>query len=264
MFITARFASVCPKCSGRITEGSNVEWSKGSKATHASCPTAKPVAAKTVAARAIKAEFTAHEKWEPCRRAALPSAVGESRRYTSASSSRPAGSYVVVSQSAHYQSADDADDFGDCDGAGWVVTLGLRAATAEETAADDARRLGAAMAGIGSAIAGMCARMAERSAREQMDSLVESGECVRVDLWAYPVVAQKAERVWEGNKGRDWIVRRTLEDGRIVMVSSRYIYDWDQPFVVVAPADVIAALAVVEAASHLARTAPRAQMAVAS
>lgn len=37
MIITAKFASVCPCCSKSIAVGSKVEWSKGSKARHATC-----------------------------------------------------------------------------------------------------------------------------------------------------------------------------------------------------------------------------------
>ena len=46
MIIIAKFASVCPCCSAPIAVGSKVEWSKGSKATHASCGAA-PAAATT-------------------------------------------------------------------------------------------------------------------------------------------------------------------------------------------------------------------------
>jgi hypothetical protein len=38
--ITAKFASVCPCCNGRIQVGSQVEWSKGAKAKHVACPAA--------------------------------------------------------------------------------------------------------------------------------------------------------------------------------------------------------------------------------
>lgn len=37
MIITAKFASVCPCCSQRIQVGSEVEWTKGSAATHKAC-----------------------------------------------------------------------------------------------------------------------------------------------------------------------------------------------------------------------------------
>lgn len=37
MVIIAKFASVCPCCSARIVVGSQVEWTRGSKATHAAC-----------------------------------------------------------------------------------------------------------------------------------------------------------------------------------------------------------------------------------
>lgn len=40
MTITAKFASVCPCCGARIVPGTKVEWSKGSPAKHAKCPSA--------------------------------------------------------------------------------------------------------------------------------------------------------------------------------------------------------------------------------
>lgn len=42
MIITAKFASVCPCCSGRINVGSSVEWSKGAKAAHVECARSNP------------------------------------------------------------------------------------------------------------------------------------------------------------------------------------------------------------------------------
>jgi len=38
MEITARFASLCPKCNVQIREGQRVNWERGSKATHVVCP----------------------------------------------------------------------------------------------------------------------------------------------------------------------------------------------------------------------------------
>jgi len=47
VIITAKFASVCPACSGRITVGDKVEWSKGCKAVHVACAgSASSVAAR--------------------------------------------------------------------------------------------------------------------------------------------------------------------------------------------------------------------------
>lgn len=48
MVITAKFASVCPSCNNRIAVGSKVEWTKGEKAKHVSCPqTSSAPVAKT-------------------------------------------------------------------------------------------------------------------------------------------------------------------------------------------------------------------------
>jgi hypothetical protein len=38
MTITAKFASLCPVCSQRIQIGESVEWQKGQKARHITCP----------------------------------------------------------------------------------------------------------------------------------------------------------------------------------------------------------------------------------
>jgi len=40
--ITAKFASVCPKCSLRIAEGARVNWERGQKAAHVACPEISP------------------------------------------------------------------------------------------------------------------------------------------------------------------------------------------------------------------------------
>lgn len=64
MLITAKFASNCPVCNGRIIIGARVEWSRGSKAIHAACyadvvavasevAAAAPVAAPVVAAAPV-------------------------------------------------------------------------------------------------------------------------------------------------------------------------------------------------------------------
>lgn len=37
MVITAKFASVCPKCSRPIAMGAKVNWERGSKAAHVDC-----------------------------------------------------------------------------------------------------------------------------------------------------------------------------------------------------------------------------------
>ncbi|QSF43498.1 hypothetical protein [Paenibacillus tianjinensis] len=47
MVIKAKFASICPVCSKGIEVGSNVEWSKGQKATHAGCSKPQKKATKS-------------------------------------------------------------------------------------------------------------------------------------------------------------------------------------------------------------------------
>jgi hypothetical protein len=140
MVITARFASVCPRCNARIAVGSQVEWNKGSPAKHVSCRS-EPQPAVAVAV----APYMRTVKWEPCKRASLHSAIGEvlvvgAGRWASlrtgaeAEPLREGEAVVVAGQEARYESQEDNEDMGDMSGAGWIVTLFLRRATAEEAA----------------------------------------------------------------------------------------------------------------------------------
>jgi hypothetical protein len=57
MIITAKFSSICPKCSQSIRAGARVEWTKGVKATHATCPApAAPRATSRASRREPNAE----------------------------------------------------------------------------------------------------------------------------------------------------------------------------------------------------------------
>lgn len=157
MKITAKFASTCPSCGAQITPGTTVEWERGSKAVHVKCPARTASPAKTAVATAVAttvaapssadssansgAPFTLHERWEPCKRAYLPNACGETRRQTNASrvattgATHPAhGVYVVVSQDGRYESTEDNEDMGDMSGPSWHMVLKCRAATDAEAA----------------------------------------------------------------------------------------------------------------------------------
>lgn len=59
MIITAKFASVCPTCSGRIDVGMKVEWSKGSRAAHAACAGSTPNSAPISYGQRIEANRAA-------------------------------------------------------------------------------------------------------------------------------------------------------------------------------------------------------------
>ena len=61
MIITARFASLCPCCNSRIEVGSEVEWSKGAKARHVSCPSGSTSVRETTAPHT-----TSRRPWRPC------------------------------------------------------------------------------------------------------------------------------------------------------------------------------------------------------
>lgn len=64
MIITAKFAAVCPCCSGRINAGDRIEWSKGEKARHVSCA-GKPVA-KSAPRPAAYSARRSYGKWTGC------------------------------------------------------------------------------------------------------------------------------------------------------------------------------------------------------
>lgn len=57
MIITAKFASVCPCCSSRISVGEKVEWSKGEKARHAACAGKAVTAARSTARRSYGSRY---------------------------------------------------------------------------------------------------------------------------------------------------------------------------------------------------------------
>jgi len=70
MIISAKFASVCPCCSVRITPGSRVEWIKGSKAVHVACA-GKPAPIALAATSVRRSSYAgrtsyARGKWNGC------------------------------------------------------------------------------------------------------------------------------------------------------------------------------------------------------
>lgn len=58
MIIKAKFNSICPKCGGYINAGSKINWERGQKATHVTCPE-KPINA---------GPQKTGQLWEPCPR----------------------------------------------------------------------------------------------------------------------------------------------------------------------------------------------------
>jgi hypothetical protein len=258
MIIVAKFASTCPKCRNAIAVGSKVEWSKGSKATHVACP-APSAAAGPDAPKAVKSELAIVEKWEPCRRAGLntqlAAVVGETRRYERAHGAVAPGLYVVTGHvSARYESADDADDMGDMNGAGWIVVLALRAATEEEIAKDIAERIARSMIPLGHAIARANAEMVERVAREEMAAAAARPDYVRAELWTTPdwtrggsVLSDRVERTQSGAVSRSNTISRVETTHGVAYVQRTYIYDWDQPLVVVGPRELVEPVVVAEA-----------------
>lgn len=168
MIITAKFSSVCPKCQTSIESGEKIEWERGSKATHVACPeksaakSDRPAATgskpRTTGAPSVSdAPYVRCEKWEPCKRVALPDTTGEVRVATRSpvpgvkapwadvregakvEPAREGEAFKIVGQTAYYENAEQNEDCGDMTGPGWQVTLYLRRATAEEAAPAIAR-----------------------------------------------------------------------------------------------------------------------------
>lgn len=256
MIIVAKFDSTCPKCGKGIRAGDKVEWAKGRKAEHAKCPSAesaaKAPAPKETTPAVSDAPFVAYEKWQPCKRAHLPSAKGETRRYVKtppevrkgaesfAEAARPAhGVYTVVGQMARYESTEDNEDMGDMTGAGWHVSLYLRPATQGE--ADKV------LAEVAAREAAKAKQAADKAAVEQkkadftaaMSTAATQPGYARVELWRHHDFMRAAPRTehWKDARGS---YRVTYEvNGQVVYESHDYIYDWDQPFVVVGPQEVV-------------------------
>ena len=157
MVIVAKFASTCPSCEGAIHPGEKVEWAKGEKARHVTCPSAAESASKPTASKpapkprrpsrpaAFKNEqpregaIVVELRLEPCKRHELPSFIGEVRRLDDRSAEKEGCRYYVVeTQSANYANASDNEDFhGEFGGACWWVTLGGRQATPQEAESTD-------------------------------------------------------------------------------------------------------------------------------
>lgn len=262
--IVAKYNSRCGACGQFIDAGERINFERGKKATHVDCAsgaaaskrrdaerverhTPRPAAAPSVE----DAPFVAYEKWEPCKRAFLRSAVGEVRRDAKArgeSLKRLSGVFVVVSQDAHYQNAEDNEDMGDCSGAGWLVTLYLRRATPEEEQKDVESRLGPALVKWAEAMIVSRKVSAKREADAAFEALASRPGCTQVNLWRIHawMGEGEGEDLWKDERG-SWRRRVDLPDGGEVIISHDYIYDWDQPFQVAGPTDLLERAAVAEA-----------------
>lgn len=270
MVMSAKFAGRCRKCGGSIHVGDRIEWSKGEGASHATCPSstsAKP-AAKPRTASALPAleaaPWAAFEKWEPCKRIHLHSAIGETRRYASKAPPSPPlrkgataeypshGVYVVVAQTERWESEDDADDFGGCDGAGWLVTLYLRAATAEEVEKDMRKRLEAGLPAVFRALGELLDRIALARIDGAIQAAINAGTHARTvvpfgielalalsgaTVGEKQVFAKRLTSSGALNSAR-YRTEVTLADGAVAWIERAYDYDWDHETTLVAPLSV--------------------------
>lgn len=161
-----------------------------------------------------------------------------------ASGAAEPGVYVVVGAGKWtFQTAEDNDDMGDRQGANWSGPLYLRRATAEETAAEERQILGEAMGDIFTAMAGMVARGVKRRAYEEMDAAKLRPGYVRVTVTHVGALPEemrearkKASRLWEGNNS---YVETYTVGGAQIFESYLYIYDFDQPIVLVGPESIV-------------------------
>jgi hypothetical protein len=245
--ITANFPGKCSKCGGAIARGANIMWEKGAGSWHVKCPAVPaPVSPRKAAPATDAAPFEVYEKWEPCKAVNLRDASGESRRYAKATSVRvragapegtvaEAGVYVIVGQTGRYQTADEADDMGDCDGAGWSMTLFLRRATAEENAKDEQERFVAALPGLFQAIADFAKRSEAARTKREFYASVEGQE--NTGAWNWKAI--KAAGILAESDGElvaTWpldsrynakATRYATTDGRAITILDTSTYDYD-------------------------------------
>jgi len=265
MQITAKFASTCPNCGKAIAVGTKIEWQKGSRGRHVTCPTgaASPLAArKSVAPDVHDAPYVAYGRAEPCKRVDLADATGETRRYAKPAQLREGALapmevvepvYVVVAQSAYYQNQEDNEDMGDMQGAGWQITLYLRTATAEECEKDATERFGRTVPAIFTALRGLVAR-GEKIAAQALVAAGGGDDYATAHVWHLAAeLGLDAERtmVWkpalDSDDRHSFVAAIALPDGRPAWISYTYIYDWDQPYVLRAPREIVEQAEVAEA-----------------
>lgn len=156
MQITAKFASVCSSCGSRIWVGARVEWSKGSPARHVSCETSAPVAPSAPSAPATPRAPRAPVSTEPAPHLLLrrcgyskpetEKEIGRVFRVSRKDRETPGMIVKIVRASRSYLRADDAEDMGDPDDAGWTLRMECREATSEESAPIFASEWDAALA----------------------------------------------------------------------------------------------------------------------
>jgi hypothetical protein len=256
----AKFPGTCPKCGVRYTTGTTIQWQSGEKARHVTCPQQGSVAAPQTAPvpresvpTIAEAPFVIFEKWRPCKRSALPNAVGETKRLVNrlpefrkgaesfGEAARPtSGVYVVVSQQGRYETADDNEDMGDCSGAGWQMTLYCRPASEEEVAQDTNRRVAESIPVLGLAIQKFVERSTKQAFEQRMKKAAEQPQYSRGDMWRFFQIDGVRTEVWKDGRGS---YRVTVDHPEgTVYLSYDYIYDWDQPTVVVGPLELVEAL----------------------
>ncbi len=228
--ITARYAGTCKACGGGFDAGAEIEWSKAGGSRHLKCP-AKP-------APAPAGKWTAPDKsvapyvlrFKRGGKPGIDDQVGETFRVSAKAREHAGLAVTVVSQRRDFTSADDADDFGDCDGGGWTVTLYCRAANETETA---------------KLVSGEEAKAAEKAtlqAQADVKKAAEEAETARVtallapfersEIYAFELLHGGAQEVVsstrDGHGGSRHVSRWTLASGEVVYVRSDHHYDSDR------------------------------------
>lgn len=205
---------------------------------------------------AVDAPFEIFERWAPMKRVALTprlaEAIGDSRRYETrgpcrrgdATGARIAGTFIVVaSGQTRFFSAEDSDDFGDGDGAYWSVQLFLREATPEEIARRDHEDLAAGLPRVFAAAQAMIDRIAKRRAFETVDAAAAQPGWVRFALPSWDTVpadlreaARATTTLW---KHEGSYVHAFTYQGKTLYLTYHYVYDFDQPTYLIAPAAMV-------------------------
>lgn len=265
MSMNARFPGTCINCRRSFSAGTPIEWKKGRGSWHVTCPTTNAASGVVVPSTAMvtfeAAPFEAEEKRPPCKREAfyaqLPRCIGETRMFTR----RPPrvrgnpiddraepGLYTIVGTGrTWYESAADNEDMGDMSSPGWHVVLYLRKATPEEQADYERETLGAAIPGIFEAMVRMLARNAKERAKKAMDEAAARPGWGRVEVWQWDALGSDVLNARRETKTTAWSETRSGHSyiasftygGQTLWESYSYVYDWDQPTVIVAPMSIV-------------------------
>lgn len=240
--ITAKFAGQCKACGGSFVAGATIEWTKASGSKHVKCPESK-VAAKAAVTIMIR------QDWRGLPKPPVDSEVGTTFRVSTQESREHAGKVVTaLTQTRLYQSDEDNEDMGDCQGGGWFVTLGCRLATTEEVAkfeAEEKAEREEKAAAAAKVAAEKAAKLAEIEAAKAKFAELTTG-MEKTESYDRSVLVSEG---WSGSPVVQWseggqhkvaVYQATAVTGETVFVANSYDYD-DSRSALYAPRPVVEA-----------------------